>query len=108
MIHVSQIASTFVKDIRDHVKEGDIVKAKIIQIDENGRISLSIKKAADPAPRTGSFSRPAFNGVPDKLEWGRDKSGLSFEEMMSKYKQDSEEKIADWKRGCPIKRFGKS
>ena len=45
MVHISEIANTFVDDIKKHIKEGDIVKVKLIGIDQNGRINLSIKKA---------------------------------------------------------------
>ncbi len=44
MIHVSELKEGFVKQVRDVVKEGDFVKAKIIRADEDGRIGLSIKQ----------------------------------------------------------------
>jgi polyribonucleotide nucleotidyltransferase len=45
LIHISEISEKFVKDIRQFVKEGDTVKAKVINIDPQGRITLSIKQA---------------------------------------------------------------
>jgi polyribonucleotide nucleotidyltransferase len=45
LVHVSEISSQFVKDVNDFLKEGDIVKVKIIGIDQQGRINLSIKQA---------------------------------------------------------------
>lgn len=44
LIHVSEIADTFVKDVRDFLTEGQIVKAKVVNIDNQGRITLSIKQ----------------------------------------------------------------
>ena len=45
MVHISEVAQTYVSDIRQHVKEGDTVKMKILTIADNGKISLSIKQA---------------------------------------------------------------
>lgn len=51
LVHISEIAYTYVNDVKEHLKEGQEVKVKVIGIDENGRINLSIKKAMDPPPR---------------------------------------------------------
>jgi polyribonucleotide nucleotidyltransferase len=45
LVHVSEIADGFVKRVEDYLKEGDVVKVKVIGIDERGKISLSIKQA---------------------------------------------------------------
>ena len=45
MVHISEVAPTFVKEIRDFVKENDTVKVKVLSISEDGKISLSMKKA---------------------------------------------------------------
>lgn len=55
LVHISEIAYSYVSDVSDHLAEGQDVKVKVISIDENNRINLSIKKAL-PAP-----PRPAFN-----------------------------------------------
>ena len=51
MVHISEVAATFVKEIRDFVTEGQTVKVKVLSVGEDGKISLSIKKAQAPAPR---------------------------------------------------------
>ena len=45
MVHISEIANTYVDDINNYLKEGQTVTVKLIAIDEQGRINLSIKKA---------------------------------------------------------------
>jgi polyribonucleotide nucleotidyltransferase len=45
LVHVSEISDSYVKDVSDVLKEGDVVKVKIIGIDSQGRINLSIKQA---------------------------------------------------------------
>jgi len=104
MIHVSEISSEYVKEIRDFLKEGDTVKAKIISIDKDGRISLSIKqlnenKQQKKAPKPVRV----FSGIPDDIDWSRKNEG-SFEDMLNRFKQESDEKMSAIKRSMESKR----
>ena len=45
LVHISEIADEYVKDINDYVKKNDTVKVKILSMDDSGRIGLSIKQA---------------------------------------------------------------
>jgi len=45
LLHISELSNTFVKDIKDVLKEGDIIKVKVINVDPGGKISLSKKQA---------------------------------------------------------------
>lgn len=47
LIHVSEFAEGFVKDVHDFIKEGDIVRVKVVNIDPQGKISLSIKQVKE-------------------------------------------------------------
>lgn len=51
LVHISEIAYSYVNDVHDHLQEGQQVKVKVIGIDDNNRINLSIKKAMDPPPQ---------------------------------------------------------
>ena len=57
MVHISEIANTYVEDIKQFLTEGQEVKVKLIAIDEQGRINLSIKKATPPPPRPQGSAR---------------------------------------------------
>ena len=48
MVHISEIAPTFVSEIKDFVSEGQTVRVKVLSVSEEGKISLSIKKALPP------------------------------------------------------------
>ena len=61
LVHISEIAYSYVNDVKDYLTEGQEVKVKVIGIDDNNRINLSIKKAMDPPPRP---PRPAGQGAP--------------------------------------------
>ncbi|NLT10142.1 MAG: S1 RNA-binding domain-containing protein, partial [Ruminococcus sp.] len=47
MVHISEIANTYVSEIRDHLTENQEVRVKVIGINEAGKVSLSIKKAVE-------------------------------------------------------------
>lgn len=49
LVHISQVAHEFVKNIRDHLNEGDVVSVLVLGHDEKGRLDLSIKELT-PAP----------------------------------------------------------
>ncbi len=110
MVHISEVAPTFVNDIKDFLTEGQTVKVKILSIGDDGKISLSIKKAQPPQNnghnrqnRSASApSRPRSTGY----EWQPPKSTepSSFEDMLSKFKQTSDEKISNLKRANESRR----
>ena len=57
MVHISEVANSFVSDIKDFLTEGQMVKVKVINIDQAGRINLSIKKAQQPGEDGGASAR---------------------------------------------------
>lgn len=104
MVHISEVSNTFVKDIKEFLKEGQDVKVKVVSISEEGKISLSIKKAEEPSreerPRQ---SRPNRNSDrPRANVWQgqqkQQKESMSFEDMMAQFKAVSDEKMSDLKR----------
>lgn len=109
MVHISEVAPTFVREIRDYVTENQTVRVKVLNIGDDGRVSLSMKKAMEPAPRVSNSApaapRPAR---PGNYEWqaSRRGEGGSFEDMMSRFKQTSEEKMSDLKRCTESKHGG--
>lgn len=108
MVHISEVARNYVSDIKEHVKVNDVVKMKILSIGEDGKISLSIKRAlppekkSDDAPRRERKSAPTKPSIDSTYTWTPKKSEpASFEEMMNRFKQSSDEKFSDLKRKNP-------
>ncbi|MBO4897278.1 MAG: S1 RNA-binding domain-containing protein [Clostridia bacterium] len=103
LVHISEISKDYVKDINDYVHEGQAVRVMIVSVDDNGKIALSLRKAAEkenaekPAPKR-----------PEVFVWSPKPSdeGLSFEDKMLKFKQISDEKMHDIKRNVESKRSG--
>lgn len=112
MVHISEISRTYVNDINDFVKVGDTAKMKIISIGEDGKIALSIRRALPEEPSVKRERKPRPPKAPSKPDgsfvWEAEKSApSSFEEMMSKFKQRSDEKFSDLKRKNPDARRSK-
>lgn len=98
LVHISEIAEEYVKDINNHLKENQEVKVKVLSMD-NGKISLSIKKAIDRTSVSRTTKPPA------EIDWGKGGGeGLSFEDRLAKYMKDSDERIHDLKRSFESKR----
>jgi S1 RNA binding domain protein len=103
MVHISEVARSYVTDIHEFVKENDTVKMKVLSIDEGGKISLSIKRAQENAPKERRERNNSSSRQPAKIDssytWTPKKQEpASFEEMMNLFKQTSDEKFSDLKR----------
>ncbi len=85
LVHISEVAPGFVNNIREHLTEGQDVRVKLIGIDANGRISLSIRQATEP-------TRPKPRAEAQKAP----KAPLTFEEKLKQFMSDSDSKIS----GC--------
>lgn len=97
MVHISEVAQSYVNDIREFVKEGDVVKMKVLNIGDEGKVSLSIKRAQE---NVRPERKPKAPPKPDNsFVWTakREESG-SFEDMMNRFKQQSDDKFSDLKR----------
>lgn len=131
MIHISEISDSFVKDINDYLQENDEIKVEILSIADDGKIGLSIKSLheengitkrnqAPPAPRrqerparrreepkqeTRAPGPPAASWSPRPTQTSDD---ASFEEMLTRFKQVSNDRIGDLKRTHESQRSGRS
>ncbi len=151
MVHISEVSNTFVNDIKDVLTVGQTVKVKVMTIADDGKISLSIKKAM-PAPekpmrngdhqKKGDFkpkqdrservtdkdkdSAPAYRRPAPKKPVKKETIDISaienaeyayepkstvtdanFEDMLSKFKASSEDRMSDLKRTMDVKKRGR-
>ena len=117
MVHISEVAPTFVKEITDFVSMGQTVKVRVLNIGEEGKVSLSIKRALDtpPTPQQPRSQRPRTGGGdrrPPRYQndggasfaRNQQEGGKSFEDMLSKFMQRSDEKMSDLKKSMDNKR----
>ena len=107
LVHISEIAYTYVNEVSDYLKEGQEVKVKVIGIDQANRINLSIKKVSDPPPRPagGQGGRPARTGGTPR-SGGAPRSGgfaprpapkepTDFEDRLRQFMQASDSKLSE-------------
>lgn len=95
LVHISEIAYSYVNDVKDHLKEGQEVKVKVIGIDENGRINLSIKKAMDPPPRPGGQSRGAGRSQGEFRGRSAPAEPVTFEDRLKQFMASSDSKLSE-------------
>ncbi len=93
MVHISEVANTYVNDIREHLTEGQTVRVKILSMDESGKISLSIKRAQEQ-------QRPARqqSARPQQPRSQQPRAPLTFEEKLKQFMSDSDSKISGCKQ----------
>jgi S1 RNA binding domain protein len=94
LVHISQVADSYVKDISKHLKVGDIVKVKVLGAAKQGKYDLSIKQVGKPSWQQKK-RRPREQS--DKPEPG------TFEDKITQFLKQSEEKLQDWKRNLENK-----
>ncbi|AGK51844.1 MAG: hypothetical protein K0S25_389 [Bacillus sp. (in: firmicutes)] len=110
LVHISEVADNYVKDINDHLKVGDIIEVKVINIGNDGKIGLSIKKAKEkvelrPQPRSNS-QRPRQGKANDYRNNNNNKVE-NFESKMARFLKDSEDRLSSLKRHTESKRGGR-
>ena len=122
LVHISEIANAYVSDVNDYLHLGDIVKVKVISINEAGKINLSIKQTLPAPARSERSPRPAQNvsrapvqprGTnPDHIPAGAGElhgpsSDASFEDKLKHFMQESDSKMSGNKLYADRKNSGR-
>lgn len=97
LVHISEVADAYVKDVKDYLKEQDKIKVKVINIDPKGKIGLSIKQANPSSAGGRDGRRDRFRNPPQ----------VSFEDKLAKFMKDSDERLLEFKRSTDAKRGGR-
>ncbi len=92
LVHISEIADSYVRDINEHLKVNDPVVVKVINVD-NGKIGLSIRQAVDRPP-----TAPRPHRVRNANGGGGGGGRQTFEDKMSRFMKDSEDRLQALKR----------
>jgi len=91
LVHISEVADNYVKDINEHLSVGEEIKVKVINVEKDGKIGLSIKKAKDrPARQRNSRERSE-----------------NFESKINRFLRDSEDRLASLKKHTESRRGGR-
>lgn len=92
LVHISEVADQYVEDINEHLSVGDEVEVKVLTIGDDGKISLSIKKAKEQKPKP----KPRKEQSPE-----------DFEKKLSSFLKDSEDRLSTIKRQADSRRGGR-
>lgn len=103
LVHISEIANTFVNDVHDYVQDGQTVKVKVIGISPDGKINLSIKKAEEqprperrpPRPQSQQQPRQPYGSRQPMPRANGPTGDASFEDKLKQFMQESDSRMAD-------------
>ena len=109
LVHISEVAATFVNDVHDFLTEGQEVQVKILSVTPEGKINLSIKQVAPPPPRParpagGGQQRFGGGGRPPRQGGGSRPMGFvrqapkeptDFEDRLKQFMQASDSKLSE-------------
>lgn len=107
LVHISEVADNYVKDINEFLTVGDEVEVKVLNVESDGKIGLSIRKAKEAPPQEREQRRPPKRGPRNNSNNHR-REQLSFEDKMSRFLKDSEERLSSLKRNTESKRGGRN
>lgn len=116
LVHISEVANTYVNDVHDFLEIGQVVKVKVLALKE-GKIDLSVKKA-QPAPERPAQSRPAAprpaaprpaapRRAPVQAAEATPSGDTAFEDKLKQFLSSSERKMADLNRNISGKQGGR-
>lgn len=106
LVHISEVADAYVKDIKDFLKESDPVKVKVLSYDGKQKIGLSIRQAQPKPAHVPSSPRPSSGSRNFGPRNGR-ATGVTFEDKLAKFLKDSDERLIDLHRNTDSKRGGR-
>ena len=103
LVHISEIANTFVSDVSEHVQMGQTVTVKVLNIAADGKINLSMKRAVEAPPRPERRPAPSQRPAPAAPQAAPQvvegpSGNKDFEERLKKFIQESDSRIADNRR----------
>lgn len=101
LVHISEVANSYVNDVNDYLSVGQTVKVRVLSINEAGKINLSVKQAqpAPPSPprrppvREARSQSPAARTAPPAAD--PPSADKAFEDRLKKFMQESDSRIAD-------------
>ena len=103
LVHISEVADSYVKDINEHFKVGDMVEVKVMNVGADGKIGLSIRRAKPESERPQRPQRPRQGG--GRPGGGRPSAAVrpeNFEQKMARFMKDSEERLINIETGNRI------
>ena len=102
LVHISQIADAFVRDVADYFKVGDPVRVKVLGLNDRGRYELSVK---DAQPREPIYAPEVPRPAPRRAPSAR--GSAEFEDRLSDFLKRSDDRLIDLRRNRDARRKGR-
>ncbi|PSL42265.1 S1 RNA binding domain protein [Salsuginibacillus halophilus] len=103
LVHISEVADQYVNDVNDYLSVGDTVTVKVMKVEDDGKIALSIRKAEAPKQE----QQKSDHRKKGKPSGGEKQRGQSFEEKMNQFLKDSDERLSTLRKQSEGKRGSK-
>lgn len=100
LVHISEVADHYVKDINEVLSVGAEVTVKVLTVEDDGKIGLSIRKAVDRP-------KPARSGRGGNRGGKGPRKDTTFEDKVLRFLKDSEDRLTALKRQTESKRGGR-
>lgn len=125
LVHISEVSDSYIQDIKEVLKVGDEVKVKVMTIADDGKISLSIRRAVEkPKEDSANKAKKSFTPRNDSQDFKKNRTagrtsapyekkspsqakGTDFDSLMSSFLKDSEDRLTSLKRNTEGKRGGR-
>ena len=125
LVHISEVSDSYIQDIKEVLKVGDEVKVKVMTIADDGKISLSIRRAVEkPKEDSANKAKKSFTPRNDSQDFKKNRSAsrtaapyekkspsqakaTDFDSLMSSFLKDSEDRLTSLKRNTEGKRGGR-
>ncbi len=111
LVHISEVSTGYVQNINDLLQIGQTVKVKVLSISPEGKVALSIRQASPQQPADNQKNNYGFAKRQTARVWQPPRQSdtqapADFEDMLSRFKQRSEEKLSDLNRNTENRRGG--
>lgn len=125
LVHISEVSDSYIQDIKEVLKVGDEVKVKVMTIADDGKISLSIRRAVEkPKEDSANKAKKSFTPRNDSQDFKKNRTAgrtsapyekkspsqakaTDFDSLMSSFLKDSEDRLTSLKRNTEGKRGGR-
>lgn len=106
LVHISEVADAYVHDINEHLKQNDVIKVKVLNM-RDGKIGLSIRQVNNPSPASAAGAAGRGRGRPRPGGRPGGRGPRSFEDKLSRFMRESDERQSDLRRSQDAKRGGR-
>jgi S1 RNA binding domain protein len=106
LVHISEVSDKFVEDINDELNVGEIVTVKILSIEDDGKIALSMRDKEKEAEQKAAEKKAAPKRKTQSSQSSRN-NNQDFDSLMDDFLKDSESRLSSLRKNTENKRGGR-